>query len=126
MDGLATHAPTLQVFGHLASGTVEPRLDGSDRAADGLADLLVRQALLVKQDENQAVLRTKASQRPLQFPGQIVRVGEAGAGVDAVLGSFSGDRPARPAAQRGATTVGGDPQQPGPQRTRAIETVNPT
>src|SRR5437868_2966264 len=96
-----------EILGELGTGAMEPGLDGADRPRDGLSDLVIREILLVEQDEDQAILGTEPLEPPLQLTGQVVGVGQSGPGVDLILDRLRGRerRPAGPPRQRGAAAI---------------------
>ncbi len=102
---------------------MEPRFDGADWPGDHSGDFLIRQVLLMEKDEDEAIVGSKLTERPLELGGQVVGVSQPGAGVGNVLDQpcVREHRFAGAARQGGATAVGGDFQQPGSNWPSVIE-----
>ena len=89
-------APAAEVGGELGAGAMEPGLDGADGPAHGASDFVVRQALLVVEDEDDPIVGSQALEAPLEFGGQVIGVVQAWAVIDArVDGSTGPGRRAR-------------------------------
>lgn len=117
------HPATCQRLGKLGPSPMQPGFHGPDRSVQREGNLLVRQTLLVKQDKGGTVLRPKPFERPPQFSGQIIRIGQPWPVVDLLFGGLTRDRSLRPFCQGGPTAVGGDSQEPGSKWTIAIEAI---
>ena len=116
--------PAGEVRDQLTSCPMQPGLDGSDRPFQHFGDFLIRQAMLVEKDENGPVIGAKSPEGPVQFAGEVVGVGHAGAVVDHLLGRLGQDRPPGSPPERSPATIGGDSQQPGAERAMLVETAN--
>src|SRR5262245_14339742 len=122
----AMNAPAAQGLGELGTSAMEPRLDGADRARKCPCDLVVRQILLVKQDEDQAVFGPEPLEAPFQLTGQIFRVGQSGPGVDLILERPRGrqGRSSDPPCQGRTAAIGRDFQEPGTEWSGRVKPRN--
>src|SRR4051812_3730079 len=110
-----------QVFGEFGPRPVEPGLDGPDRPGDGQTDLLVGEVLLVEEREDQPVFGPEPGERPLEFSRQVVGIGQPGAPVFPFLDRLDEGGAAGTPREGGPATIGGDAEQPGLERTIALE-----
>ena len=104
---------------------MQPGLDGPDGSSDRQADLIIREALFVVEDEDQAIVGSEPSERPVEFAREVVGIGESGSMVDFIDDGLDRDGPSRPPAKRGPASIGSDPEQPRTERSRPIEAGNP-
>ncbi len=104
-----------QMIGQLTPRPVEPGFHSSNRPADHLADFIVGKILLVKEGEDEAILRAELGEGAFQLTGQVVRVGQSGPTVGQVVTRLNRHGTTSAPGQGGPTSIGGDPQKPGTQ-----------
>ncbi len=116
------HSPPAQMASKLGPGPMQPGSDGADGSSDRLTNFLVRQVLLVKEGEDQPVLRPQQVERTFDFAREVVGISACGAVIDPLVdGLGQGEAPPAPGAG-GPTPVRGDSDEPGSDRPVNIET----